>query len=284
MGRRRAMMCAMRMAFVVIVALAVPSVRAQNTEVKRYLNAAITLYENLEYEKALKQLKKAKPKAAGPDDETRIALLEGCVLADMGKENDALTAFKTGFGLNLDAKLPVDVSPKVQAIVEKARSNVRKMLAPRLEAERVEAERLKVEEQAKAEAEQRRQEEEERTRLQPPPAVAKAGGGVRSVSWVPLAVGVASAGVATGLLIDANGKYQALLGGTAPADQAVAMRDSGKLEATLGYVFIGVAGAGVVSAALMFFLGRPGPQVTVVPTPGGAYASVSFSLDLGGTR
>lgn len=285
----------MRLA-IVVVALAAFSARAQSPEVKKYLNAAITLYENLEYEKALKQLKKAKPKADGPDDETRIALLEGCVLADMGKEEDALTAFKTGFGLNLEAKLPVEVSPKVQAIAEKARDNVRKMLAPRLEAERLEAERLKAEEQAKADAaakaeadrlaEAKRQEEEERLKTQPPPAVVKpAGSKVRSLAWVPLAVGAVSAGVAAGLLIDAGGKYGALVNGTAPPDQAAGLRDAGKLEATLGYVFIGVAGAGLAASALMFFLGADsGPAVALWPTPGGAYASVTFGFDLGGVR
>lgn len=285
----------MRLA-IVLVALAAFTARAQSPEVKKYLNAAITLYENLEYEKALKQLKKAKPKADGPDDETRIALLEGCVLADMGKEEQALTAFKTGFGLNLEAKLPVEVSPKVQAIAEKARDNVRKMLAPRLEAERLEAERLKAEEQAKADAaakaeadriaEAKRQEEEERLKNLPPPAVTKpAGSKVRSLSWVPLAVGAVSGGVAAGLLIDAGAKYGSLVNGTAPPDQAAAIRDAGKLEATLGYVFIGVAGAGVAAAALMYFLGGDSaPAVSVVPTPGGAFGSVSFTFDLGGAR
>lgn len=286
----------MRLA-IVVVALAAFSARAQSPEVKKYLNAAITLYENLEYEKALKQLKKARPKADGPDDETRIALLEGCVLADMGKEEQALTAFKTGFGLNLEAKLPVEVSPKVQAIAEKARDNVRLMLAPQLEAQRLETERLKAEEQAKADAaakaeadrlaELKRQEEEERLKNQPPPAVVKpAGSNARALAWVPLAVGAVSAGVAAGLLIDAGGKYGALVNGTAPPDQAAGLRDAGKLEATLGYVFIGVAGAGLAASALMFFLGADSgaPAVALVPTPGGAFASVTFGFDLGGVR
>lgn len=282
---------------IVVIALAAFSARAQSPEVKKYLNAAITLYENLEYEKALKQLKKARPKADGPDDETRISLLEGCVLADMGKEEQAVTAFKTGFGLNLEAKLPVEVSPKVQAIAEKARDNVRRMLAPRLEAERLEAERLKAEEQAKADAaakaeadriaELKRQEEEERLKNQPPPAVVKpAPSTARSLAWVPLAVGAVSAGVAAGLLIDAGGKYGSLVNGTAPVDQAAGIRDSGKLEATLGYAFIGVAGAGLAASALMYFLGADSgtPAVALLPTRGGAYASVTFGFDLGGVR
>lgn len=280
-----------------LVTLAAFGAHAQSAQVRKYLNAAITLYENLEYEKALKQLARAKPKAEGPDDETRIALLEGIVLADMGKKEQALTAFKTGFGLNLEAKLPVEVSPKVQAIAEQARSNVRTMLAPRLEAERLEAEKARAEDQAKAEAaqreeaarlaEQKRQEEEERLKQQPPPAVVKpaSASSLRSLSWIPLAAGAATAGVATGLLIDASGKHAALVNGTAPADQAAAMRDSGKLEATLGYVCLGVTGAAVATAAAMYLMGGDAPAtVAVVPTPHGAFASVSFRFDLGGAR
>ncbi|MEW5741966.1 MAG: hypothetical protein AB1938_23830 [Myxococcota bacterium] len=284
----------------VLLALGAFTARAQSPEVKKYLNAAITLYENLEYEKALKQLKKAKPRAAGPDDEAKIGLLEGVVLADMGKEEEALTAFKTAFSIDLEAKLPVEVSPKVQAVVDKARDNVRKMLAPRLEAERLEAEKAEAarlaEEKAKADAaaraeaerlaEQKRLEEEERRKLQPPPAVVKSSSSsLRTWSWAPLAVGVASAGVATGLLVDASSKHSALLNGTAPPEDAAAMRDAGKLEATLGYVFIGLAAAGVVGAGLMYFLGGDlGAHAFILPTADGAFVSVAFSFDLGGAR
>ena len=112
----------MRVVGLLTILLTTPAF-AQNAEVKKYLNTAITLYENLEYEKALKQLKSAKAKAKGPDDEARIALLEGVVLADMGREEKALTAFKTAFSVDLVAKLPVEVSPKVSAVAEKARTS-----------------------------------------------------------------------------------------------------------------------------------------------------------------
>ena len=267
---------------------------AQNAEVKKYLNTAITLYENLEYEKALKQLKNAKGKASGPDDEAKIALLEGVVLADMGREEKALTAFKTAFSVELEAKLPVEVSPKVQAVAEKARANVRKMLAPQIEAARAEEEKRLALEKQRADdeavkvAEQRRLEAEERAKNQPPPAVlAKTTGpSARSLSWIPGVVGLASAGVATGLFISARGKQRSLFNGTAPPDQAIAIRDSGKTEATLGYVFTGVAVAGVGAAVLMFALGgaSDAPAVSAVPLQGGGYVAVSWNLDLGGAR
>lgn len=283
----------MRVLTCLLVLLTVPAF-AQSAEVKKYLNTAITLYENLEYEKALKQLKNAKLKANGPDDEAKIALLEGVVLADMGREEKALTAFKTAFSVDLEAKLPVEVSPKVSAVAEKARANVRLMLAPQIEAAKAEeekrlaAEQKRADEEAARVAEQRRLDAEERARNQPPPAVVTRAEGpsVRALSWIPGVVGLASGGVATGLLISASGKYAALKNGTAPVDQAVAYRDSGKTEATLGYVFTGVGIAGIGAAIVMFAMGgaQGAPTVSAVPLQGGGYVSVGWNLDLGGTR
>ena len=159
-----------------VMILATTPAFAQSAEVKKYLNTAITLYENLEYEKALKQLKSAAAKAKGPDDEAKIALLEGVVLADMGREERALTSFKTAFSVDLEAKLPVEVSPKVQAVAEKARANVRKMLAPQIEAAKQEEEKRLADEKKRAEEEKRlaeekrKQDEEEAKKNQPPPA------------------------------------------------------------------------------------------------------------------
>ncbi len=283
----------MRLAGLLVILLTTPAF-AQNAEVKKYLNTAITLYENLEYEKALKQLKNAKSRASGPDDEAKIALLEGVVLADMGREEKALSAFKTAFSVELEAKLPVEVSPKVQAVAEKARANVRKMLAPQIEAARAEeekrlaAEKLRADEEAAKVAEQRRLEAEERAKNQPPPAVVATATGpsARALSWIPGVVGLASAGVATGMFISASGKQSSLLNGTAAPEQAIAIRDSGKTEATLGYVFTGVAVAGVGAAVLMFALGgaSDAPAVSAVPLQGGGYVAVSWNLDLGGAR
>lgn len=284
----------MRVLTCLLILLTVPAF-AQSAEVKKYLNTAITLYENLEYEKALKQLKNAKLKANGPDDEAKIALLEGVVLADMGREEKAISAFKTGFSVDLEAKLPVEVSPKVQAVAEKARANVRKMLAPQLEAAKAEEEKRLAEEKKRQDeeaarlAEQRRLDAEERARNQPPPAVvvkAAPGPSARSLSWIPGVIGLAGAGVATGLFVDAGAKQTSLLNGTAEPSQAVAIRDSGKLEATMGYVFTGVGIAGIGAAVAMFALGgsSDAPTVSAVPLQGGGYVSVGWNLDLGAKR
>lgn len=291
----------MKRVLALALAIVTPAAFAQTAEVKKYLNTAITLYENLEYEKALKQLKQAHVKSGGADDDAKIALLEGIVLADMGREEKALTAFKTAFSVDLDAKLPVEVSPKVQAVAEKGRAYVRKMLAPQLAAQKAEDDRKAAElakknaddvEQKRREAERlaevKRQEDEERAKNQPPPMVVKPDNGpsARALSWIPGVVGLGAAGAATGLLISAGNKHASLVNGTANPAEAAQIRDSGKTEATLGYVFTGVAVAGVGAAVVMFVVGAPkdAPAVSVVPIEGGGYASATFQFDLGGKR
>src|SRR5207248_11124438 len=85
---------------------------AQSDDVTRYLTAASRLYENLEYERSLEQLDRAKKVSRGIEDDVTIALYEGVIRADMGQSEQSEAAFKTGLYLKPDAKLPVTTSPK----------------------------------------------------------------------------------------------------------------------------------------------------------------------------
>jgi tetratricopeptide (TPR) repeat protein len=292
----------MRQALVVtaigaVLAISMPA-RAQSAEVKKYLNAAVTLYENLEYEKALKQIQRAKTKSTGASDDARIALYEGIVFADMGKEEKALNAFKTGLSMEPEAKLPLEVSPKVEKVFKRALENVQKLLGPQLDKQR-EEERLRVEAEKQVELEKQRLAEEQRKKDEdtariaavkpaeanrPPPAVVaqpSSGPGMRTMAIIPLAIGVAAGGAAAYFLVTAKGQESSLNNGTAPVGQAASVRDSGKTNALLGYVFSGVAGAGIAAAGLMFGLGGGGsspPPVTIMAGPGQIYVGVGGAL------
>lgn len=276
-------------AIAAVLALSTPA-HAQSAEVKKYLNAAVTLYENLEYEKALKQIQRAKTRSTGASDDARIALYEGIVYADMGKEEQALNTFKTGLSMEPEAKLPLEVSPKVEKVFAKARENVQKLLGPQLEKQREEERLRAAAEKEKAEEEQRKK-DEEAARLaaikpaepdRPPPAVVVApapGPSIRKLGFIPLGVGVASAGVATALLLGAKGKYDSLNDGTALLPDPSSTRDSGKTFATLGYVFTGVAAAGIAAAVVMFAIGGDSStQVSLFATPDQAFVTVSGTL------
>ncbi len=240
--------------------------------VQRYLNAARTLYENLEYEKALEQLRRAKQASGGPEDDEVISLYEGIVHADLGNEEQALTAFKTGLSLNVDAKLPLEVSPKVEAVFERARENVKKMLGPELEQQRAEAER------------KRREEEERRAKeAKPAPAAAEVKKDTPSLSrqwaWVP-AVGGAVAVFGGGYFaVQAKGNYDALVTGAAPPADAAKIRDEGKQQQTVAIALTGLGVAALASAGVMYLAGTDEPAAAVVAGPGQVFATVSVPLE-----
>src|SRR5437016_5135041 len=111
-----------------VLAVLVPSLAwaAVSKDVQKYLNAAATMIENLEYEKAQKQLDRAKGKSQGAEDDAQIAFYQGVLYSEWGKTDQALTAFKTGLSMDPDANLPLAVSPKVRKVFEEARANVKK--------------------------------------------------------------------------------------------------------------------------------------------------------------
>lgn len=149
---------------VVCLCLWTPSVAsAQADAVERYLTAASRLYENLEYERALEQLKRAKSISGRTvDDDVAIALYEGIILADLGKKEDSISAFKEGLYLKPDAKLPVRVSPKVVSNFEGVRREVKKELAPILA--RQEAEKKRREEEARKLADAQKRADEDKAK------------------------------------------------------------------------------------------------------------------------
>jgi tetratricopeptide (TPR) repeat protein len=267
---------------------------ATSKEVQKYLNAAATMIENLDYEKALKQIERARQKSQGAEDDVQVALFEGVVLSELGKTEKALTAFKTGLSMDPDAKLPLEVSPKVEKNFEQARANVKKTLAPQLEREAAEKKRL--EEEALA-AEKKRKEaeraEEDRliaqknaskaTTLTPPPSagVAKSGGGsgARGLAWIPAVGGAALAGAGTYFLLGAMGRYDALLAGTPDPAAAPLVRDEGKSQQTTGLILLSTGVLALGTAGAMFAMGGPDqPAVSVMAGPGGAFIGVSAQI------
>lgn len=116
-------------ALAVLLALSGSGAALGKTEdVRRYITSAAHLYENLEYERALEQLSRAKRLASRPEDDVAIALYEGIILGDLGRWEDSRAAFKAGLFLSPDAKLPVKVSPKLEAELEKVRTEVKREL------------------------------------------------------------------------------------------------------------------------------------------------------------
>ncbi|OJT17098.1 hypothetical protein BO221_47120 [Archangium sp. Cb G35] len=104
--------------------------RAQvSPEVRTYLTSVSSLYESLEYERALEQISSARRLTRGAEDDVALSLYEGLILADMSQSDAASAAFKAALFLNPEAKLPVRVSPKVARQFKGLRKQVNQALA-----------------------------------------------------------------------------------------------------------------------------------------------------------
>ncbi|WP_257457788.1 hypothetical protein [Archangium lipolyticum] len=98
---------------------------------QRYLAAAVQLYENLEYERALAQVQRARTVARGVEQDVSLGLHEGIFLAEMGRWDEARTSFETALLLEPTARLPLSVSPKVERHFESIRQDVNTAIARR---------------------------------------------------------------------------------------------------------------------------------------------------------
>lgn len=255
-------------AWAALVALLSGQALALSRQVARYLRAATTLYENLEYEKALKQIERARGQSTGAEDDAAIALYEGIVFSDLGNEEKATTAFQTGLSLEPEAKLPLEVSPKVKAIFEKARANVQR-LAPKIEET---TSPIQVS-----------------PPLPPPPLVVETApppvrepvtetkqtapsGSPRSYAWIPAAGGVLAAGGGAYFLFQAKADYDRLTDASQPlADpEADRLTNEGKRKQTLGLGLVAAGTVSLVAAGAMLTMGGEQTSAAVLAVPGQA--------------
>ncbi|RKG67093.1 hypothetical protein D7V88_41265, partial [Corallococcus terminator] len=93
-----------------------------------YLDEALKLYNELDYEQALQQLAQGRSVSAAADD-VSLSLYEGLILAELGRADAANEAFSAALKLQPDAELPFLVSPKVQQRFEEARQQVKRQLS-----------------------------------------------------------------------------------------------------------------------------------------------------------
>ncbi|WP_395855962.1 hypothetical protein [Cystobacter fuscus] len=120
-------------AMVVALALLLPrSVPAANdSEVKNCITSIQHLYKSLDYEHALSQIQLARQMPRGTEDEVTLSLYEGLILYDMGKQDEALTAFRSALLLRPDTALPEQkIAPKVRTRFEDMRRKVKREIAP----------------------------------------------------------------------------------------------------------------------------------------------------------
>ncbi|WP_147451129.1 tetratricopeptide repeat protein [Corallococcus llansteffanensis] len=267
-ARRLASTCSRRLLGTLLLSLTVlPSLQATAQEqgrVQPYLLSVRRLYENLEYERALEQLSRAKRLSSGKEEDVLLSLYEGAILADLGRVEESEAAFKAALFVRPEAKLPVLVSPKVEERFEAVRRQVKQKLeavargqadAP-VQVPPPEAPPTPVPDAPHAPA------------LAPEAFVARtsSGQGRRTGAWLPATIG-------GGLLVGggvcyllARAEHSKLRG----SDAGLATREDVKRSASRGkryqWMGVGLAGAGVVGlgvSAGVYLLGRPSQARTL---------------------
>jgi tetratricopeptide (TPR) repeat protein len=265
-----------------------PARAESDPDVQGYLLSVNRLYEDLEYERALDQLARARRFARSVEDDVALSLYEGVILADMGRWEEASAAFKSALFLRPEAKLPVKVSPKVAQHFEGVRRAVQKeraasaakqaqapapAQAPRPEAPRSDVPRA---ESPVAKAPPAAPVKE----AEPPVAALEKearSGGLRSRALLPAIGG--------GVLVVAGGVSWALsrqeLSRLRDNDAGLATREdvhgSASRGSTLQTVGVGLLGTGVLSlgvAAGMYVFGAPEEGVALGMSTDGTSAFV----------
>ncbi|HEX4621632.1 MAG TPA: tetratricopeptide repeat protein [Myxococcaceae bacterium] len=255
-------------AAVLLAVLASASAWGAQSPVRRYLRSAATFYDKLDFDRALEQARKAESHSSGPEDDVEIALVEGILLANIGKEDDADAAFRRGLSLQPDAKLPYkSVSPKISELFEKVRGEVKKALTRTPTPEEVNPPPPVVE--------------------KPPPMVEKPGPvvttsveqpsrGVRRFAWIPLVAGVALGGAGAYAYSQSESRFSSLEGGNIPLATANQYKSEGPTYQTAALILAGAGAAALITSGVMFFAGAPSTQVTLAPAPNGVVVVGSF--------
>ncbi|WP_224362485.1 hypothetical protein [Hyalangium versicolor] len=236
-------------------------------EFQRHLNAAIRLYQGLEYERALTQIELARKMPHGSDDEVKLSLYEGILQAELGHPDEMTAAFKSALLVQPDVKLPVRVAPKVSTAFESVRQQAKRELAAMTPSP---PQPTKPEVAAK-----------------PPPAVTPAPTTVSTESSSPKLQRrhALIPAIAGGALVVAGGISYALsrseLSKLRDNDPGIQSRDAvddsvskGNRYQTIGVTLLGVGTAGLAAAAGIYFLGAPDKPATVGLTTDGKSAFV----------
>ncbi len=233
---------------------------ADSGALQRYLTAAERLYENLEYERALEQLGRAKSLPRELNDDVAIALYEGIILADMGKKDESSAAFRTALLLNPEATLPVKVSPKVEQDFEQLRLRVRKELAPILAKQ--EAERRK---QATRPEQPKAVRPPLRPAYEPDASLARSSDAFSFQSALPYGLlGATAVAGGVGAIFGIQSRNQVSAArGAASEDAAQSHLHSANTDATIANLLFATAGTAAVGTVITYLLGaNPAPART----------------------
>lgn len=224
-----------------------------------HLQEALRFYDDLEYEKALGALEKARQWPSNtPEEQVNIEMLEGFLSFELHQPERGKNAFRRALSVDLEAKPTLRVSPKVLQALEDARAELR---AAREVPPVVEAIPPRIETADEAPA--------SRT-------------GTLSRFRLPIAIG--GGVVAVGGVL-AWTRARSLASRVRTADASISTRD--QLESTLsqgrtfekvGWGMMGLGIATTVGSLLLLDAPASSARASITPTRGGAHLALTWGI------
>lgn len=229
------------------------SVAAEPQAVNPHFEAALRLYDELEYEQALLSLDQARQSPSNTlQEQVSIELLDGILAFELHQPERGKGAFRRAVSLDPNARMSLRVSPKVVNALEEARAEQQRVLA-------------------------------EKPLVQPVPAAAPLAPPRRG-SQLRLPVAIGGGVVAAGGLL-AWTRARSLTNQVRSADRSITTRahledrlSQGRTFQTVGWALMGLGAA--TTAGSLLFLEAPsaGTGAAVTPTSGGAHLSLTWRL------
>lgn len=117
----------LRVGMLLLTLMSLPSAHAAapaGGDIQSQIEEANRLYENLEYEQALEQIRTARRSSPTEDDRITLQLYEGIFLCELGKLDKGGEVFESALRAYPVAQLPISVPPKVARLFESRREKI----------------------------------------------------------------------------------------------------------------------------------------------------------------
>ena len=258
---------------VLLLLLVGPSIaRAESSaEAQAYLLSIQREFEELEYERALKQIHLARQGPRKEEDEVALSLYEGIIQCDLGKQDQGLAAFRSALALRPDAKLPVQVSPKIEQLFESVRQQVKLELAPLLGQREAEHKKVVAIPQPFPPVQ---------PAVIPPVALSEQASpprNLRRYSLIPAITGgalVVAGGITWGVSRGELKRLRNSYDGFETKEDVDRSVSRGRTWQTVGVSLLSVGAAGLAAAAGMYVLGAPDKPVSLGVSTNGTSAVI----------
>ena len=260
--------------FLVAASLCPCLARAAKPEgLQKELASVSRLYETLEYEAALELIGRARALPHTPGEEVSLLLYEGILWLELRKGTQGRAAFASALELDREARLPVPVSPKIQAVFDSARSQMPPRALPPPTATK---------DSARGGDVPRREipppvTEAPAALVPPVPDRGAGAGGLRRYSLLPAIAGgvfVVAGGVGWAFSRQELGRLRAEPPVYTTSEEAREGAARGRTLQTAGVTLLGAGLVGLSAAAGMYVFGGPRQTIALGVGPQGASAFV----------